>query len=286
MSVSVVHATITAFQTVIYAIVQGITELFPISSVGHGVMLPYLLGWTNVSNNPQFLPFVVMLHLGTALALIIFFWRTWVRLIASLFLPERRNDRRLLFLLIVATIPAAIIGKLFESKFRELFPSALSAAIFLIVNGFILIYADRLRKRRQSSKPLYQVGYGSSFLVGVAQVFALIPGFSRSGITMAAGLALGLSYEDAAEFSFLLATPVILGAGVLEVPKAIHSGNTQVLHAGLLGGILTGVLAFLSTWFLMRYFRGHNSRALKPFALYCWIVGAVVAVLAIFSVHF
>lgn len=273
-------------QTIVYAIVQGVTELFPISSVGHAVILPYLANWVKVSQNNQFLPFVVMLHLGTALALLIYFWRDWVRLIGALFQSGRAAEKRLLGLIVVATIPAAIVGKVFEHKFRAIFPSALSAAIFLLVNGFILLLADRLRKRHHQTTSLSRVGYLQSFFIGLIQVFALIPGFSRSGITMTAGLAVGLSYEDAAQFSFLLATPVIAGAGILEVPKVIHSHATQVLHFGLIGGLLTGILAFLSTFFLMRYFRGNLTNALRPFAVYCIVVGAVVAVMAAFGIHF
>ena len=273
-------------QTIVYAIVQGITELFPISSVGHAVLLPYLAGWVSVSQNNQFLPFVVMLHLGTAIALLIYFWRDWVRLIGSLFQSGKAAEKRLLLLIIVATIPAAIVGKLFEHKFRALFPSALSAALFLIVNGFVLLLADRLRKRHRQTVRLSRMGYGQSFFIGLIQVLALIPGFSRSGITMTAALAVGLSYEDAAQFSFLLATPVILGAGILEVPKVIHSHATQVLHFGIIGGILTGILAFLSTFFLMRYFRGDITNALRPFAVYCIVVGVVVSLMVAAGLHF
>jgi undecaprenyl-diphosphatase len=276
----------TWMQTVVYAIVQGITELFPISSVGHAVILPYLAGWVSVSQNDQFLPFVVMLHLGTALALLLYFWRDWVRLIRSLFVRGRAADKRLLLLLVVATIPAAIVGKLFETKFRALFPSALSAAIFLMVNGLVLLLADRLRKRHLRTVTLSRIGYLQSFLIGVIQILALIPGFSRSGVTMTAGLAIGLSYEDAAQFSFLLATPVILGAGLLEVPKAIHAHATQMLHFGLIGGLLTGILAFLSTFFLMRYFKGDVTNSLRPFAVYCLVVGAVVTILTAAGIHF
>lgn len=269
-------------QVVLYGIVQGFTELFPISSVGHAVILPYLFGWSNISNDPQFLPFIVLLHLGTGVALIIYFWRDWVRLISSLW-NGNRSDRRLLFLLIVATIPAAIIGKLFEHKFRDLFPSALSAGIFLVINGLILLYADKLRRRNQNM-PLTSVTYGQSFLIGVAQVLALIPGFSRSGITMTAGLGTGLGYEAAARFSFLLATPVILGAAVLEVPKVAHQ-HSHMLQYGIIGGILTGIIAFLSTHFLMRYFRNHEVRALRPFGRYCLVAGVVVVILAAFGWH-
>lgn len=278
-------ATITTLQIIVYAMVQGITELFPVSSVGHGVILPYLAGWTKISGSPQFLPLIVMLHLGTALALLAYFWRDWVDLIASLWLPRPRQ-RRLLGLIVVATIPAAVIGKLFEHTFRELFPSALSAALFLMVNGLVLLAADGLRKRsRQSGKELDRIRYGQSFWIGVAQVLALIPGFSRSGVTMTAGLGLGMSYEESARFSFLLATPIIIGAGMLEVPKMLQSGDSHMLHLGLLGGVCAGIVALISTAFLMRYFQNREVRALRPFGYYCLIVGAVVAVLAAANLH-
>ncbi|MCF8565795.1 undecaprenyl-diphosphate phosphatase [Alicyclobacillus tolerans] len=268
---------------IIYALVQGITELFPVSSVGHAVILPYLAGWTNISGNAQFLPFVVMLHLGTAFALIIYFWRDWLDLIIALFTPGSK-ERKLLGRLIAATIPAAVIGGLLEHKFRELFPSALSAGIFLIVNGFVLYLADRMQRSR-GDKRIGQISYGQSFFVGLVQSLALIPGFSRSGVTMTAGLGVGLSYEESARFSFLLATPVILGAGILEVPKMLKSHSTQMIHYGVVGGLLAGVVAFLSTAFLMRYFQDHEVRALRPFALYCVIAGAIVAVLAALNIH-
>lgn len=276
-------------QIIITALVQGITELFPVSSVGHAVMLPYIAGWTKILNSKQFLPFVVMLHLGTAFALLIYFFRDWVALIGSLFQSSRssrvRANKRTLLLLVVATIPAAIIGKLFEAKFKDLFSSALSAAIFLIVNGLILLLADRL-SRRAGSREISKMGYFHSFLIGCAQVLALIPGFSRSGVTMTAGMGLGLTYEESARFSFLLATPVILGAGILEVPKIIKAHAAHMITYGVVGGILAGIVAFLSTAFLMRYFRTHEVRAYRPFAYYCISIGVVVAVLASANIHF
>lgn len=273
-------------QIVIYSIVQGITELFPISSVGHAVMLPYLLGWKSISHSPTFLPFIVMLHLGTAFALFLFFIRDWIDLISSLWLPKPKQ-RRLLGLIVVATIPAAIIGKLLEKKFTALFPSALSAAIFLIVNGLILFYADRLRSNRRShTKTTAQMGYLQSFFIGVIQAFALIPGFSRSGITMTAGLGVGLDYEESARFSFLLATPIIAGAGILEVPKMLHAHTPGMLHFAVIGLILSAIVAFLSTAFLMRYFGSSESRALRPFGWYCIVVGVIVGILAALHIHF
>lgn len=273
-------------QVIVYGIVQGITELFPISSVGHAVILPYLFNWREFTDSNVFLPFVVMLHLGTGLALLIYFLPDWIRLIASLFIQNRRHERRQFLLIVVATIPAAILGKLFETKLQALFSSALSAAIFLIVNGIVLFAADRMRRRRRATRAIHEMSYGRSFLIGVVQAFALIPGFSRSGITMTASLGSGLSYDDSARFSFLLATPVILGAGVLEVPKLLHHANHQMLHYGLIGGLFAGVVALLSTAFLMRYFSTTEVRALRPFGWYCLVVGVVVAIMAAFRLHF
>ncbi|ACV57275.1 undecaprenyl-diphosphate phosphatase [Alicyclobacillus acidocaldarius] len=274
-------------QVIIYGIVQGITELFPISSVGHAVILPYLFRWTEFSESNQFLPFVVMLHLGTGLALLIYFLPEWIHLIASIFDRRRRIERRILLLIIVATIPAAVLGKIFEHKLQELFPSALSASIFLIVNGLILFWADGMRRRRRrNTTRIENLSFGRSFFIGIVQSLALIPGFSRSGITMAAGLASGLEYEDAARFSFLLATPVILGAGILEVPKMLHQHNHAMFHDGLIGGLCAGVLALLSTAFLMRYFQTTEVRALRPFGWYCIVVGVVVAILAALHIQF
>lgn len=273
-------------QVIIYGIVQGITELFPISSVGHAVILPYLFNWTDVSSSNVFLPFVVMLHLGTGLALLVYFLPEWIRLIASLFIRERRAERRTLFLLVVATIPAAILGKLFETRLQDLFPHALSAAIFLIINGFVLFWADSMRQRRRAYHEIHNLSYSRSFIIGVVQALALIPGFSRSGITMTAGLANDMSYDESARFSFLLATPVILGAGVLEVPKMLHQHNHQMLHYGLLGGLFAGIMALLSTIFLMRYFKTSEVRALRPFGWYCIVVGVFVAIMSLANLHF
>lgn len=277
-------------QIIITALVQGITELFPISSVGHAVILPYLAGWTDILDSTQFLPFVVMLHLGTAIALLIYFGRDWVDLIGSFFQkpnPHRRRTprRRTFLLLVVATIPAAIIGKLFEHKFQQLFASPMSAAIFLIVNGIILLIADRLR-RNTGNRQVSELSYRQSFLIGCAQVLALIPGFSRSGVTMTAGLGLGMTYEESARFSFLLATPVILGAGVLEVPKILKDHTTHMLAYGVVGGILAGIVAYLSTAFLMKYFKTHEVRAFRPFAFYCIGIGVIVVVLVSAHIHF
>lgn len=271
-------------QLVIYALTQGITELFPISSVGHAVILPYVLGWSQISGNTDFLPFVVMLHLGTALALIIYFFKDWIRLIRSLFQRDP-VQRKILGLIIAGTIPAAIIGAALQKKLTALFPSPLSAGLFLIVNGFVLFAADRMRKTARS-KQVNHMSYLQAVFIGIIQAFALIPGFSRSGITMTAGLKVGLSYEESARFSFLLATPIILGAGILEVPKVLKHHSTAMLQNGLIGGVLSGIVALLCTMFLMRYFRQSEVKALRPFGYYCVVVGVIVSLLAAAQIQF
>ena len=261
-------------QAVIIAILQGVTELFPVSSLGHAVVLPSLLGWSINQASTAFLPFLVVLHLGTAAALLLYFWRDWIGILLAFIgmgpADERREQWRLLGLVIVATIPAVILGFALEKTLRSLFGSPTTAAIFLIVNGAVLYIAERLR-RRGGDGSLDQLGWLGAFLIGCAQATALIPGISRSGATMVGGLLLGLHHKEAAHFSFLIATPVILGAGVLEVPHLLHGGEA----AGAFGpevwiaGVVAGVTAYLSTAFLMRYFGKHEIQALDPFAYYC-----------------
>ena len=269
-------AGVTLFQTAIFAIIQGITELFPISSVAHGVLTPYVLGW---NLDPQFLqehflPYVVMLHLGTALALLLFFWRDWVGILVSLFDAQQKASRRLLLLVVVGTIPAAVIGYVLEKPIRNAFSSVTSAAFFLLVNGFLLFFGERWRGR--GSKEITEISTGQALLVGLFQSLALIPGFSRSGASMTAGFWVGLKHEAAARFSMLLATPIILGAGVLEVPKLLHGGGQGLLRLSLLGGVLAGAVAFVSVWILMRWFKRREIDAMRPFAYYCWLVGGLV----------
>ncbi|WP_245926202.1 undecaprenyl-diphosphate phosphatase [Sulfoacidibacillus thermotolerans] len=265
-------------QTLIFALVQGITELFPISSVGHGVLLPYLFHWPNIQSSPAFLPFIVMLHVGTAVALLIFFFQDWLVFLRALFASgsegkqrSTRSARKEFLLLIVATLPAVIIGGLGAKKFAVLFATPRVAMVFLFVNGLILIYADRLL-RRKGTKTASQLTFGQAIVIGILQSFALIPGFSRSAMTMVGGLLYGLRYEAAARFSFLLATPIILGAAVKELPKLHHAAH-GMLQMALIGGVVAGIAAYLSTWFLMRYFKTHEVKALRPFGIYCIIVG-------------
>jgi len=270
----------TLLHAILIAILQGATELFPVSSLGHAVILPRLLGWPIDQKDPDFLPFLVVLHLGTAAALLLYFWRDWLGF--ALALAGRGADvaaeRRLLGLICVATLPAVILGFALEHILRGFFGAPLLAAIFLILNGGVLYLGERLRSKMQArlSLPLVQLGWGKACVIGACQALALIPGISRSGATMVGGLLAGLSHQDAARFSFLLATPVIAGAGVLEVPKLLHHGPASFDHTTvLLAGLVAAVTAWLSTALLMRYFKRHDFEALKPFAYYCWIAGAL-----------
>lgn len=279
--------SLSLFQTLVFAIIQGVTELFPISSVGHAVLLPFLFHFPNIQSNPNFLPFVVMLHVGTALALLVFFIVDWLVFLQAIFIPgragshrEARWARKEFFLIIVATIPAVILGGLFTKKFEALFGNPRIAMIFLIVNGLVLLYGDRLLKRA-GSRETHDLGYGQAFVVGILQSLALIPGFSRSGMSMIGGLMYGLRYEAAARFSFLLATPIILGAAVKELPK-LHHASHQMIAMSLVGGVVAGIMALLSTWFLMRYFRMREVKALRPFGIYCMVVGIVTLILSVF----
>ncbi len=274
-------------QTLIFALVQGITELFPISSVGHGVLIPFLFHWPNIQSSPTFLPYLVMLHVGTAVALLIFFIVDWLVFLRAVFVPskapskrEAKMARKEFFLIIVATIPAVILGGLFTHKFETLFGNPRIAMIFLIVNGIILLYGDRLMKRA-GRKESHDLSYGQAFIIGILQSFALIPGFSRSGMSMIGGLVYGLRYEAAARFSFLLATPIILGAAVKELPKLHHAAHGMLTMA-LIGGLVAGIAALFSTWFLMRYFKTREVRALRPFGIYCLIVGVGTLILSFF----
>jgi undecaprenyl-diphosphatase len=265
----------TALQAIILALVQGVTELFPISSLGHAVLLPALLHWNVDENAPGFLPFLVVMHLGTALALIAYFWRDWLDFGLAVLIrrgPKAQGERRLFFQVVVATIPAVIIGFVFEKLLRHGFGSPMLAAVFLVANGAMLFAAERLR-RQDNTIPLGRLGWGSAVVIGLAQCLALIPGFSRSGATMAGGYMVGLNHEDAARFSFWTATPVILGAGVLEAPKLLHHGGGGFSTVAILAGAVAGVTAFISAALLMRWFRANEAGAFNPFAIYCALAG-------------
>jgi undecaprenyl-diphosphatase len=277
---------VTEFQAIFMAILQGLTELFPVSSLGHAVVLPRLLGWPLDESAAYFLPFLVVLHLGTAAALLIYFWRDWIGLLLAVLgrgsAEERRAQWRLLGGIVVATIPAVIFGFALRKPLGVLFGAPAVAATFLIVNGVVLFVGERLR-RRGGDRRLEDLSWGGALLIGVLQSTALIPGISRSGATMVGGLLAGLRHQAAAHFSFLIATPIILGAAVLEVPKLLHEG-AHINGIAWVAGLVAGVTAFLSVAFLMRYFRRHDFEALDPFAYYCWAAGAISLALILFVV--
>ena len=266
--------------TIIVAILQGITELFPVSSLGHAVVLPPLLRLKEMDiRSEAFLPLLVVLHVGTAIALMLYFWRDWLGILSAFFDrdPERRREQfRLLWLVIIGTIPAVIAGFLLEHFVRDMFGSAYLAAFFLIVTGVLLFAVERLKQ--DGFNPIGKLTMKDAAIIGIWQCLALIPGISRSGATMAGGLLLGLRHEAAARFSFLLATPIILGAAVLEVPKLVKSGG-HVTSVALVGGVVAGVTAFIAIAILMRWMKWHEFKALDPFAYYCMGFGALSLVL-------
>lgn len=285
--------SLTYAEAIVVGAFQGVTELFPVSSLGHSVLIPALVGgrWAQdldvSSPESPYLAFIVGLHVATAAALLVFFWRDWVRIVGG-FLTSIRHRRvrtpaeRLAWLIILATIPVGLAGLLLEHLFRTVLGRPIPAASFLIANGLVLYLGERLRRRAPAEAPgpavdtatdarLSRIPFGRGVLIGSAQILALLPGISRSGVTMVAGLLRGLSHEDAARFSFLLATPVILAAGALKIPDL-----TGPLGAGIHGPILAGsiasfVSAYLAVRFLTRYF---TTRTLTPFAIYCAAAGA------------
>lgn len=278
----------TYLQAIIIGLLQGVTELFPISSLGHSVLLPALLGWSAIATSQSsgesfFLSFLVGLHVATAIALLIFYWKTWVRIITGFFrtLKTRKvqtSDERLAWLLVIATIPAGITGLLLEHKLRVVFAKPLAAAVFLTINGLILFAGEYYRRRvkaRGASKRLAKLDYKEAGFIGIAQVAALFAGISRSGITMVAGLARGLDHEDAANFAFLLATPIILAAGIYKLPDLLGGNGAGYRGQILVGSIVAGVAAYISVKFLTKYF---ETKTLTPFAIYCVIVGGLMII--------
>jgi len=306
---------ISYVQSVVIGLLQGATELFPVSSLGHSVLVPALIGgnWqhlvtesaTSTSETSPYLAFIVALHVATALALLWFFRADWVRITGAFFrtLKTRRvetSTERLAWLIVVATIPVGITGLAFEHTFRTLFAKPLAAAIFLTVNGVILLAGERLRRSSEvsvsqtepaavdvdgrmtssshlpvaqsRSRQLSTLAYGEAGIIGLFQTLALLAGISRSGITMVAGLLRGLDHQDAARFSFLLATPVILAAGVLKLPSLAGAAGAHIHGQVVVGMVTAGVAAYLTVRFLVRYF---ETRTLTPFAIYSLLAGVV-----------
>jgi undecaprenyl-diphosphatase len=260
-------------QFLLIAAVQGVTELFPVSSLAHAILLQYFLHLNLTLNSDGLLPFLTCLHLGTAFALIIYFWKDWWALIQGIFDSSKKHERKLLFLLIVATIPAGLIGLFFEKSLGILFTDVHYVAMFLVINGILLLLGEKLRKKSQHSTDLSGLSYPRAFLIGIAQAFALLPGISRSGISLIGGLLVGLSHEAAARLSFLLATPIILAAGLLELPKLFKPEYHAILMPSLLGGVVAGIFAYASTYFLLRYFKKNDNNSLAPFGIYCLVAG-------------
>jgi len=269
-------------QAIVMAILQGVTELFPVSSLGHAVILPRLLHWGIDQKAADFLPYLVVMHLGTAIALLLYFWRDWVAFATSLLSPSSpraQADRRIFLFIVLATIPAVVVGTVLRKLLGDAFGTPLIAAIFLVVNGFILFVGDRIGG--QAVGTLDQLNWKGALAIGFAQCAALIPGISRSGATIVTGVVAGLQHKDSARFSFLMAPPIMLGATVHEAPALFREGST-LGGAAILSGIVAGVVAYASIVFLMRYFRRHEFEALNPFAYYCWAAGvASIAIIAL-----
>ena len=293
---------ITYFQAIVLGLLQGVTELFPISSLGHSVLVPAWLGgaWTSLVTDQAkaqspFLAFIVALHVATALALLVLFWRDWVGIVRGFFtsLRHRRiatTHERLAWLIILSTVPAGLLGLLLEHQLRTLFAKPLSAAVFLTLNGLILVAAERMRRRAPEHKPApdavdaegpvpgldlamtQQVSARDAGVIGLLQSGALLAGISRSGITMAAGLLRGLTHEEAVRFSFLLATPIILAAGALKVPDLLGPLGDGIRAQSLAGAGAAFVAALAAATFLQRWFK---TRTLTPFAIYCLVAGVI-----------
>jgi undecaprenyl-diphosphatase len=281
---------VSYLQAVVIGLLQGVTELFPVSSLGHSVLVPAWLGWDALlhsqgTDKSFFLAFLVGLHLATALALIGFFWRDWLAIGRGLVtsIGRRRADtpaERMAWLLILATIPVGVVGLVFEHSLRTLFAKPLAAAVFLTLNGVILLAGERLRRRPSRAlsaapapyRQLDRLDYPDAVVIGSSQIGALFAGISRSGITMVTGLLRGLDHEAAARFSFLLATPVILAAGVYKLPDLAGPASDGIRGQVLVGSLCAGAAAYATVRYLTRYF---TTRTLTPFAIYCLAAGTL-----------
>ncbi len=281
---------LTVTQAIILGIFQGITELFPISSLGHSVILPSLLNWHINQNSSSFLDFLVATHFATALVLFMIYRKDWMAIISGIIrtiknrkINENDINEKLGWLLIIATVPAGLVGVIFEKKIQGLFASSSEAAIFLILNGIMLLFAEGLRKKKmieeslvKSDSRISKISFMQSFKVGLSQLLALLPGFSRTGATLSGGLLSGLSHEDAVKFSFLLATPIIGGAALLKLPHILGKAERGNLHQILIGAAMAGIFAYLSNKFLVKYFKTNK---LTPFGIYCIIAGGISLVI-------
>jgi undecaprenyl-diphosphatase len=289
------HHPISYLQAIILGLLQGVAEPFPISSLGHAVILPKLLGWNIHQNDKFFLTFLVATHLATAIVLFFFFFKDWMRILRGLgrSLQQREiraedHDARLGWLLVVGTIPAGIIGLLLEQPLRKLFASAESAAIFLILNGILLLLFERLRRRPPRADDwkgdgdarIARISWRQAAAVGTAQAAALVPGISRSGVTMGGGLIVGLSNEDAARYAFLLATPIIGAAAVLKLPELFGSEGNGVRGPAFVAALCAALTTFFAVKFLLRFF---ETNRLTPFGIYCIAAGTICTLIFAFT---
>ncbi len=272
---------------ILFAILQGATELFPVSSLGHAVIVPALLHWGIDQSSAGFLPFLVMLHFGTAIGLLVYFWRDWAAMVNGVlgrgYAVETRLQRGILLRLIAATLPAVIIGVVVKKPVQHLFASPLIACVFLIVNAAVLWLGERLRAR--GTRQTTTISYLDAVIIGLFQCLAFLPGISRSGAAIVGALGRGVPHEDAARFSFLMGTPVIFAASLFEIPKLMKGHELHaLLGISTIAAVVAGIVAYLSTAFLMRYFRGNDDWALMPFAWYCVIFGAGSFALLLFGI--
>ncbi len=295
---AIASSLITTFQAIVLGVLQGATELFPISSLGHTVLFPNLFGWHNIvawQSQPEspWLAFVVMLHVGSAVGLLIYFWKDWVAVIKAFFATVRKRrietpSERLAWLIICATIPVGILGVLLEHPVRVALAKPLSAAIFLVINGLILLAAERYRRRADvralalregvksdGGRRLDTLEFREAGVIGLAQSTALIAGISRDGVCMATGLARGLDNSDAARFAFLLATPPILAAGVYKIGDLTGPLGAGIRGPAVIAAVAAALTAIVTVHFLMRYFKTNN---LVPFAIYCIVFGGAMIV--------
>ena len=271
----------TYWQSIVIGFLQGVTELFPVSSLGHSVIVPAWLGWHTLvqgqsANESFYLAFLVGLHVATAIALLVRFRRDWARIIRGFFSAVAKRsittpDERLAMLIVLASIPVGIVGLAMEHTLRTIFAKPAAAAGFLTVNGLLLIGAERL-KRRGGTRSLASFTTKDAIVVGTAQIGSLFAGISRSGITMSGGLLRGLDHEDAAKFSFLLATPIIFAAGAYKIPDLLGPNGNGIRGQIVVGSIVAGLAAYGAVRFLERFFR---TKTLYPFAVYCLIAGAI-----------
>ncbi len=295
---TIATSTLTYFQAIVLGILQGATELFPISSLGHTVLFPTLFGWNGLvdaqsQSESYWLAFIVMLHVGSALGLLYYYRRDWVQIVRAFFhtLSTRRAQtptERLAWLIVIASIPAGVIGLALEHQLRTLTAKPEIAAIFLMVNGCVLFAAEWFRRRAQvrelavkeGAKPdggreLDTLEYREAFVIGAAQSTALVAGISRDGVTMGAGLARGLDHSDSARFAFLLATPIILAAGLFKLPDLLGHLGDGVRGQALVGCVAAAITAVFTVAFLVKYFK---TRTLIPFAVYCLVFGGAMVI--------